>query len=143
MYRDGVAETETLYKRYGKDIEFIIIYTLEAHPCGVSSPYSNKEWTMKASWDAAGNPLGQPQNYTERLTAASQCVKELGISPIVLVDGMDNAVWCAYGGAPNNAYLIGTNGKILAKHGWYQPAGMELSITGYLKNLTRSPNPVQ
>ncbi len=139
MYRGGVTATETLYKRYGNDIDFIVIYTLEAHPCGIASPYTNKEWTMEASWDAAGNPLGQPKSYAERLAMARQCVKELGISPTVLVDGMDNAIWCAYGGAPNNAYLIGKDGKILAKHGWYQPEGMELSITGLIKQQARSP----
>ena len=138
MYRDGVAGTKRLFKAYSNDIAFLVVYTLEAHPCGVASPYSDKEWTMRASWDAAGNPLGQPQTYAGRMAMAQQCARELGVGLPVLVDGMDNAVWCAYGGAPNNAYFIGKDGKILAKHGWYQPDGMELTITGYLKKQTRT-----
>jgi hypothetical protein len=128
-----VAATEKLVRDFGAKLHFIVIYTLEAHPCGVNSPYTNREWTMRASWDAAGNPLGQPAAYAARVAMARQCASELGVSIPVLVDGMDNAVWCAYGGAPNNAYFIEQDGRISAKHGWYQPAGMELTILNYLR----------
>jgi len=128
-----VAATENLFKEFGSKFHFMVIYTLEAHPCGVNSPYANREWTMRASWDAAGNPLGQPETYAARMAMARQCVKELGVSIPVLVDSMENAVWCAYGGAPNNAYFIAQDGRISAKHGWYQPAGMELTLLNYLR----------
>ncbi len=54
------------------------------------------------------------------------------ITVTVLVDGMDNALMCTYGPAPNNAYLIGTDGKIIAKQGWYNPEQMESAIVDYL-----------
>ncbi len=56
------------------------------------------------------------------------------ITVTVLVDGMDNALMCTYGPAPNNAYLIGTDGKIIAKQGWYQPNQMEAAVQEYLDN---------
>ena len=50
----------------------------------------------------------------------------------VLVDQMDNRVWCTYGPAPNNAYLIGPDGTVIEYQGWYNPALMRESIEAYL-----------
>lgn len=49
----------------------------------------------------------------------------------VLVDEMDNPLWCTYGPAPDIAYLIGTDGKIVEKQGWYDPEQMESAILAY------------
>jgi hypothetical protein len=46
----------------------------------------------------------------------------------ILVDEMDNLVWCTYGARPNNAYLIGRDGKIIEKQAWYQPQEIEEAI---------------
>ena len=64
-----------------------------------------------------------------RETAAAEV-----ITVSVLVDEMDNPLWCTYGPAPNNAYLIGTDGTIITKQGWYQPEEMRSSIDTYLSN---------
>jgi hypothetical protein len=50
---------------------------------------------------------------------------------------MDNPLWCTYGPAPNIAYLIGTNGIIAEKQGWYQPQLMEAAIGKYLARAGR------
>ena len=50
----------------------------------------------------------------------------------MLVDEMDNPLWCTYGPAPDIAYLIGTDGKIVEKQGWYNPEEMEAAIVDYL-----------
>ncbi len=121
-----------MYARYSDRVQFIIIYTIEAHPVGCPSPYSGEEWTSSASTDAAGSPLTQPETYDERLAHASQMVQELEISVPVLIDEMDNPVWCTYGPAPNIAYLIGTGGSIVEKEQWYQPQQMEAAIIAYL-----------
>lgn len=59
---------------------------------------------------------------------------EQGINVPVLVDEIDNPLWCTYGPAPNIAYLIGTDGTVIAKQGWYDPAKMETAILAYLNN---------
>jgi hypothetical protein len=64
-----------------------------------------------------------------RETAAAEV-----ITVSVLVDEIDNPLWCTYGPAPNNAYLIGTDGTIIAKQGWYQPEEMRSAIDTYLRN---------
>ena len=50
----------------------------------------------------------------------------------VLIDEIDNPVWCTYGPAPNIAYLIDRDGIIVEKQGWYQPDLMETVIDKYL-----------
>ena len=80
-----------------------------------------------------GNPLAQPVTYEERVKLASRTIAEEGMTVPVLVDEMDNPVWCTYGPAPDIAYLIGTNGRIVKKQGWYQPQLMAAAIIDYLK----------
>lgn len=121
-----------MYARYGDQVYFIIIYTIEAHPAGSVCPYSGSEWTTPASTDQEGNPLTQPATYEERVAQAAKMIQELEITAPVLIDEMDNPVWCTYGPAPNIAYLIDTDGTVVEKQGWYQPESMETAIEEYL-----------
>ncbi len=98
-------------------MQFIFIYTREAHPVG--SPGED-------------NPLAQPVTYEERLKLASRTIEVEGLTVPLLVDEMDNPLWCTYGPAPNIAYLIGTDGTIVEKQGWYQPELMKAAIVDYL-----------
>ena len=84
------------------------------------------------TYDEEGNPIYEPQTYEERVELAGKAVTAEAITMPVLVDEMDNPLWCTYGPAPDIAYLIGTNGKIVAKQGWYQPEEMEVAIVDYL-----------
>ncbi len=118
---------------FGDRVNILTVYTLEAHPAGCPSPYSGDEWTMSASKDEEGNPLGQPETYEERVSQATQMARELGITVPVLIDEMDNPVWCTYGPAPNAAYFIGTNGEVIVKQGWYEPKPMRTQISVYLE----------
>ena len=120
-------------KKYGSRVQFIVIYTIEAHPVGSASPYSGREWTGSASTDKQGNPLTQPETYEQRVSQAAKAIEELGMSVPVLIDEMDNPVWCTYGPAPNIAYFIGTDGIILEKQGWYEPKRMETILAKYLE----------
>ena len=115
-------------------MHFVVVYVIEAHPVGSPSPYSGDEWTSSASTDKEGNPLTQPSTYPERVAQSTQMVQELGITIPVLIDEMDNPVWCTYGPAPNIAYLIGTDGRIVAKQSWYEPQLMQSAIEAYLGN---------
>ena len=95
------------------DVNFVIIYVWEAHP------------TQEGS-------LSQPETYRERVEMARRTIAAEEITVTLLVDEMDNAVWLTYGPAPNIAYFISTNGKIVEKQGWYQPQEMEMAIVDYL-----------
>ena len=105
-------------------MNFIIIYTKEAHAIdtGRQGPVTS---------DEEGNPIYEPQTYEERVELARSTVAAEGITVPVLVDEMDNPLWCTYGPAPDIAYLIGTDGKIVVKQGWYDPEQMESAILAY------------
>ncbi len=100
-----------MYDRYDDKIQFTIVYSSEAHP----------------------NELADPTTYEERVALAGQCIQVENINVPVLVDEMDNAVWCTYGRAPNGAYLIGTDGTIVEKQSWFDPELMEEAIINYLE----------
>ena len=76
--------------------------------------------------------MGQPDTYEERLALARQVVEDEHITVPMLVDGMDNAVWCTYGPAPNIAYLIGRDGTIVTRQDWYVPSAMADAVAGLL-----------
>jgi len=50
----------------------------------------------------------------------------------VLIDNIDNPLWCTYGRLPNNAYFIGRNGEIIVYLKWNDPIKMEQAIIEYL-----------
>ncbi len=87
---------------------------------------------MSYSKDRKGNPIEQPRTYNERARLASLCIKDAGITVPMLVDRVDNSVWQEFGPAPNLAYLIGTDKKVVAAQQWYNTSEMELDIKRYL-----------
>ena len=76
--------------------------------------------------------MGQPGTYEERVALARQTAEDEDMTVLLLVDGMDNAVWCTYGPAPNAAYLIGQDGTILTRQGWYDPPAMADAVADLL-----------
>ena len=110
---------------YDDQIDFYIIYTLEAHPIS-GRP-------MEYSYDAGGNPIEQPMTYAERVDMANLFIREAGILMPVLVDEIDNPLWCTYGRKPNMAYLIGSDGRIILRQEWNDPGEMEEVILQLLE----------
>lgn len=131
-FRRSCTGNNELFSKYGDSVNFIIVYTIEAHPIGTASPYSDKEWPLNYSTDADGNPISQPLTYDERLDLAKKTIEEQGIDVPILIDEMDNPIWCTYGQAPNIAYLIRTDGRIILKQEWYDPEKMEEFIRAYI-----------
>ena len=87
---------------------------------------------MGYSYDSAGEPISQPSTYQERLENARKTIEETGLLMPLLIDNMDNPLWCTYGRLPNNAYLIGRDGKIIVYLKWNDPVEMEQAINNYL-----------
>ncbi len=122
---------------YTSKVQFIIVYVIEAHPVGSACPYTpGEEWTSSASSDKSGNPITQPSTYQERVAQSTQMVQELGITIPVLIDEMDNPLWSTYGPAPDIAYLIGTDGRIVEKEGWYEPELMKAAVETHLTSTS-------
>ncbi|UCC77849.1 MAG: hypothetical protein JSW37_05645 [Anaerolineales bacterium] len=105
-------------------MHFVTLYIREAHPIS-GSP-------LAFSYDAEGNAIEQPETYLERVALAAKTIAEAGITMLVLVDEIDDPVWCTYGRRPNNAYFIGTDGRIVLKQDWNSVAEVEDAILRYL-----------
>jgi hypothetical protein len=59
---------------------------------------------------------------------APKTIEEAGLLMPVLVDEIDNPLWCSYGRMPNNAYLIGMDGRaVCASSGKIPPRWRLLS----------------
>ena len=130
-------------------MNFFIVYIIEPHPYRQICPYTGNYWlNYPANFDIdqkQPQPLLQPNNFKARIDQAIKMKHDLIGSDIpVLVDRMDNPVWCTYGPAPNNAYFIGTDGVVIEKLGWYnRPEGnwikMDTAIRAYLGLPPREP----
>jgi hypothetical protein len=88
---------------------------------------------MEYTYDPEGNPIEQPILYEERLEIASKFIEDAEVVMPVLVDEMDNPLWCTYGRMPNMAYLVGMDGGIVLRQEWNDPGEMEDAILDYLE----------
>lgn len=104
---------------YGPQINVCLVYTLEAHPVGPDySPFSDTVWTMQANFTDSVL-LPQARTYLQRKTQASAFQNDFAVPVPVYLDGPSNEFWSTFGPAPNNAYLIGSNGLVYKKYGWF------------------------
>lgn len=132
IFRERLAGLERLYDRYRPQAAFFVLYTIEAHPKGAPSPYADREWVTSEN-ERDRILLRQPSSYEERVSTATQCRVALGSDVPILVDEMDDAVWTQYGSAPNAAYLIGSNGKVRVRQGWFDPIRFEQAFLNALQ----------
>lgn len=124
IFRGKHSSMEELYSKYSEKAVFLLIYTIEAHPKGDVSPYASREWVTEENvFD--GILYRQPKTEEEKREIAQKAVSEVDISIPLLLDDMSNNAWQAYGEAPNAAYLIGTDGKIKLRQGWFDPEKFE------------------
>jgi len=120
IFRARIPHMQRLRQHLGDAAHVIVVYTLEAHPADVNSPYANRVWVHPKNVEE-GLSVNQPTTYDERVALAQRTADEFGVSLPILVDGMDNAVWEAYGKRPNSAFIIDQQGKVSAKQFWCNP----------------------
>lgn len=95
-----------LYKQYGNQADFLVVYITEAHPSDVWQTESNfRDKVVFAS----------PRNEDERANVAGTCVRKLGIEIPAVVDEFGNSTESAYTAWPDRLYLIDRNGKVAYK----------------------------
>lgn len=127
VFRGKAAAFESLAKEFADRANFIVIYTIEAHPKGDPSPYSGKEWVTPKN-EQERILLPQPKSQAERATVAKSCIAKEKLTVPVVVDTMENTVWKAYGSAPNCAYVVDRGGKIVDAEPWMEPARLRQAI---------------
>jgi hypothetical protein len=141
-FRNKVQALNNIYNTYQNQIKVFVVYTLEAHPNNSASPYSGILWVTSQN-QQEGILYGQPQTYGQRRNIANTMVNNLQLLAPVIIDGPCNEWWNAYGPAPNNAYLINTQGEVFVKHDWFQkaPKNMFCDIDSLLQNPCGSTPP--
>jgi hypothetical protein len=121
VFRKKIPDINSMAAYYNGQLEVYIVYVVEAHPVVDVSPYSGQVWVTSDNTNE-GVLYEQPETYGERLEVIDSMLAKYTVNVDILVDGPCNNWWLNYGPAPNNAYLIDTNGKIFAKQGWYNKA---------------------
>ena len=133
VFRSHVRGMEKLYQEFKDRVAFFIVYTPEAHPRDVPSYFSGR---MMKSRLSADKDKDQARSYEERVDTAGSCIADMRITIPVLVDNMNNEVTELLGTAPNAAYLIDQNGKIIARYGWLDVSALEQDLKA-LSSVTR------
>lgn len=137
-----INQMARLQREVGDRAHFLLVYTLEAHPADVNSPYAARIWIPRNN-EEIGLVVNQPTTYAERVALAQQVRDQGGVTLPLVVDGMDNAVWEAYGRRPNSGFLIEQGGRIALAQNWIQPFALAqyfrrggwLEETGELVNV--------
>jgi hypothetical protein len=118
VFRGKIPLINELQQQFGDDINIYIIYTVEAHPDGVISPYFGFENVGNANI-SEGVLYPQPATYGERLDIVEDMLDAYQLDVPVYIDGPCNEWWSNFGPAPNNATLISPEGIVVAKHPWF------------------------
>ena len=133
VFRAVIWELNSLITNYGNDINFVVVYTVEAHPDIDYSPYYNTVQTTQINVNE-GILYEQPETYGERVNIVNDMLNAYAINCEVLIDSPCNEFWYAYGEAPNRAYLIDSTGKVVVSQGWFNFPVMTSEIDDYLGN---------
>jgi hypothetical protein len=135
--RERQPWVEEIAKKYAGRLNVAVLYTIEAHPIIDPSPYAeySPEYENPARpGERAGGNIAkgldrrQPTDLETRQRLAEEYKDLLRVDVPIVVDPMTNAGWEALGGGPNMGFLIGRDGKVEVKHGWFDGETMDRSI---------------
>ena len=127
VFRKKHPAMEELYAQYGDRAAFFTVYVIEPHPQDDPSPYTGEEWLTRDN-QREGILYQQPTTEVARRAVATAARDGMNIQIPIVVDNMQNTTWEAYGSAPNAAYLIGTDGRVKLRQGWFKPRAFEQAL---------------
>jgi hypothetical protein len=135
VFRNKLININNVVNNFGGLVEVFIVYTIEAHPIVDTSVYFGYV-NPGAQNINEGILYRQPTTYGERKAIVQEMLSALTVPVNVYLDGPCNQWWNYYGPAPNNAYLINTDGTVFAKHGWFDkfPENIICDIDSLLGN---------
>ena len=117
-----------LHKKYGKQVEFLLVYIREAHP--------SDGWQVQSNV-RDGIVFEQPTTEAARTQVCQKFLADVKITIPPVIDGLDDAVGGAYSAWPDRLYLVDTAGKIAYQSGrgpWgFKPEELEEAIQEELK----------
>lgn len=96
--------------------------------------------------------FSQPRNYSSRVEVSRHVADIFGLSKrfTILVDDLtphnatgNDPLWCTWGPAPNSAWLIGKNKKVVLAQTWFHIAAMDEAIAKLIGQRENSSSPLQ
>ena len=130
-----------LYEQYSDRVQFLVIYTREAHPedgwsLGNVSRLGELFSKLGGLADHAQQGIYDPQTIEERRKVAGRCEVALQYGIRTYVDEMDDAVMTAYAAIPDRLYLVGLDGRVVYAGGpgpfGFKPAELKDAIDVHL-----------
>ncbi|MFO0874017.1 MAG: hypothetical protein U0575_08615 [Phycisphaerales bacterium] len=137
------VDLAALRERWGDRVEFVTVYTIEAHPTGAACPYTGLEWVPDQNV-RDGVLVAQPTTMADRMMLAREFDQRYGFGGVMLVDPMDDIAWRTLGMAPNLGLLVDSDGVIRLRQGWFETTGMESALQALLSagRAPTAPSPV-
>lgn len=129
--RKEIPHVEELRRKFGERVSIVVLYTQEAHPITGPFPYGGDGEQPEPN-RIEGIARAQPRTLAERAKLAAEFRDHLGISVPIMLDEMDNRAWKSFGGGSNMALLIGKDGVVQSKQGWFDVDEMNEEIANYL-----------
>ena len=120
VFRYRRFDMQALQRDYAARVDFVVVYTQEAHPVDAINPYEDRVWNPLIN-KVAGVNLAEHQSLEDRRLQASAAYDAMQLNSRFLIDGMDNAVWRQYGAAPSAAYVVDVHGIIRLRQPWVYP----------------------
>ena len=118
VFRNKVSVINTVVNNYSNDVNTYVVYQMEAHPAADTSLYFGYVNPGSANTQQ-GILFDQPTTYGERKAIIDTMNANLNLLAPILIDGPCNEFLDYFGPAPNNAYLVDSNGVIVLKHCWF------------------------
>lgn len=123
VFRGRVSAINALADDLGDDASVLVVYTIEAHPSGSTSPYASAEWIPDRN-RSEGAVKAQPATMEERMVLARELTEKFGLRAPLAVDTMDNATWQACGSRPNSAVVLDAEGRVVFTQEWAEPEAL-------------------
>ena len=127
VFRYRRFDVQKLQRDYAGRVDFVVVYTQEAHPADADNPYTNEVWNPFIN-RAAGVNVAEHATLEARREQAATTYELVELESRFLVDDMDNAVWQRYGRAPSPAYVLDLDGNIVLRQPWVYPKEIRTAL---------------
>jgi len=141
VFRNKIPVINNVVNNYSNLVNTYVVYQMEAHPATDTSLYFGYVNPGSANI-SQGILFDQPTNYGERKALIDTMNANLNLIAPILIDGPCNEFLDYFGPAPQNAYLIDSNGIIVLKHCWFDqfPISIVNDLDSVLLGITSNPN---
>lgn len=133
VYRYRRFDMFELQDEYRERVDFVVVYTTEAHPVGAPSPYRDEEWLTFIN-RVTNTRVPQSSTIEQRISQAAWSTRELERTDLVVVDGMENRAWRSFGAAPTAAFVLDGQGNVVLTQPWVEPDGIRAALDRLLRD---------